>query len=133
MFNKQFNIIQPQENEQIVIAFNNNFFDLKTILEHADSIVRNNLLKTLSDTLHNIGHGRLGVGKTQSWNQTGVEAKILDPEVKKWKKGKVRLRMVLEFCPDEESENSSLENSDADNHSLNHIRQNMTETQISNG
>ncbi len=139
MDNNNFNIIQTQENEQIVIAFDNVFFDLETLLKNANILVRETLLGSLAERLHNYGYGRLGVvqnknsNNTQHWNENGIEAKILDPEVKGWKKGKVRLRMVLEFCPDEESENSSLKNPDLDNHSLNHIRQNMTETQISNG
>lgn len=58
------------------------------------------------------------------WNHS-VKAEILEPESGKWKKGKMRMRVILEFCPDEPEEikNEVLQQ---DNHSLDDIRQTIS-------
>lgn len=61
---------------------------------------------------------------TDNWNQYGVEAEILDPESGGWKKGKVRMRVVLEFCPDEPEEIAI--NNNSENNSLNDIRKTIS-------
>lgn len=53
------------------------------------------------------------------WNSS-VEAEILEPQSGVWKKGKVRMRVILEFCPDEPEEINNVANSD--NNSLDDIR-----------
>jgi hypothetical protein len=35
------------------------------------------------------------------WSGEGVACEILSPENNGWKKGKVRIKVTLEFCPDE--------------------------------
>lgn len=56
-----------------------------------------------------------------NWHE-GVEAEILEPESGKWKKGKMRMRVILEFCPDEPEEIEK-DLSQQDNNSLDDIRQ----------
>ena len=36
----------------------------------------------------------------RGWNNS-VEAEVLEPESGKWRTGKMRMRVILEFCPDE--------------------------------
>ena len=54
------------------------------------------------------------------WNQ-GVDAEILEPKSGEWKKGKMRMRVILEFCPDEpEVKNDTVQQN---GNSLDDIRQ----------
>lgn len=72
----------------------------------------------------------MGLGSTpqkvpcSSWNEQGVNAEILEPKSGEWKKGKVRMRVILEFCPDEPEEIE--DNVSQDGNSLDDIRQTIT-------
>ena len=44
---------------------------------------------------------RLGSTPNKGYFSSGVNAEILEPKSGEWKKGKVRMRVILEFCPDE--------------------------------
>ena len=62
------------------------------------------VLEGLSEKLQKIGIGITPYFKNTLWNVHGVEAEILEPKSGDWKKGKVRMRVILEFCPDEPEE-----------------------------
>lgn len=40
-------------------------------------------------------------GVWTDWFGKGVDCEILKPDAKGWKKGKLRIRITVEFCPDE--------------------------------
>ena len=40
-------------------------------------------------------------GDSSIWSGTGVPCEILSPKKNGWRKGKVRIKVSLEFCPDE--------------------------------
>lgn len=105
-------------------------FKIGKLLERVNALFRQSTLLQLPENLHKEGFARLSIfsGKgcwnTQYWNEEGVEAEILEPESDGWKKGKVRMRVVLEFCPDEPEEIVTDNNSE--NNSLDNIRKNIT-------
>ncbi len=80
--------------------------------------VLSNLPKCLTET--GLGTPPSHKGHCCSWNNS-VDAEILEPESGKWKKGKIRMRVILEFCPDEPQEinNNILQQ---DSNSLDDIR-----------
>jgi KGK domain len=59
---------------------------------------------------------------SQAWFQDGIECKILNLGSKKWKKGRVRINISVEFYLDEEENNHS-------ELSLDDLRQMFNETQ----
>lgn len=42
------------------------------------------------------------------WFKQGVDCEILRPDSKGWQKGKIRIRISLEFCPDDIGEASNI-------------------------
>lgn len=54
--------------------------------------------------ISNYSNGRHWV-QNNLWFSTGQECEVLKPGGTGWQKGKVRLKVVLEFCPDEVEEN----------------------------
>ena len=104
-------------------------FKIGQLLEKVNAYFRQKTLYELPENFSKEGLSKLRINGTQGftaedWNQHGMEAEILNPESGGWKKGKVRIRVVLEFCPDE-SEIVDNENQRKDN-SLDCIRQNIS-------
>jgi hypothetical protein len=56
------------------------------------------LLSAIKDDLTNSYVTKLGT--LERWLSEGVDAKVLQFGAKSWQKGKVRLKISLEFCPD---------------------------------
>lgn len=57
-------------------------------------------IKGISISIYSNVH-RGYVYKNKLWFSTGKECEVLKPGSTGWQKGKVRLKVVLEFCPDE--------------------------------
>lgn len=53
---------------------------------------------TLANTLQSRGQVPYS---WNNWTKQGIDCEILKPTSGGWKKGKVRLKLTLEFCPDE--------------------------------
>lgn len=54
------------------------------------------------DVLRNTLKPRGGIpGDSSTWFSQGVACEILSPKNNGWRKGKVRIKVTLEFCPDE--------------------------------
>lgn len=103
-----------QETSQAVVSFpNGTTFRINKFMEKINIFFRNNFLKNLSSQLKQDGIGT-PPDYQGSWNKS-VEAEILEPTSGEWKKGKMRMRVMLEFCPDEPEE--------INNNSLDDIRQ----------
>ena len=43
----------------------------------------------------------VNLGKRKKWIEEGLDCEILKLGESSWKKGKVRVKMTIEFCPDE--------------------------------
>ena len=111
------------ENSNAVISFTNKTaFKINNLMETINSFFSHFVLSDLSKKLQqtNLGtppnHGG-------SW-MNGVDAEILEPQSGKWQKGKIRMKVILEFCPDEIEE---VNNVPDNNNSLDDIRQTITQ------
>ena len=93
-------------------------------LKKFNLLFQNLALLQLSEKLSEEGFSKLPIFRNASnWNESGVKAEILDPKSGGWKKGKIRMRVVLEFCPDE-SEEIAID--DSENNSLDDIRKTIS-------
>jgi hypothetical protein len=63
-------------------------------------IILNKKLEELNNKLRDHGSGKLPSYDESYWSSAGVDCQILKPS-KNWQKGKVRIKVTLEFCPDE--------------------------------
>ncbi|WP_019507217.1 KGK domain-containing protein [Pleurocapsa sp. PCC 7319] len=112
------------EDSNTVISFSNGTtFKIIKFMEYINRSFGNLVLNNLPEQLK---QGGLGTPPShQRWN-TSVDAEILEPQSREWQKGKIRMRVILEFCPDEPEEvkNDNLsQNSD----SLDDIRQTISQ------
>ena len=59
-------------------------------------------LEEMNNRLKSEGKGSIPIPRNQdSWLNGGVGCEILSPNAKGWRKGKIRFRVTVEFCPDE--------------------------------
>ncbi len=85
------------ENSNAVVSFDNGTtFKVSKFMEQLNSFFQQSILNDLSAKLQQVG---LGTPPRSTWHK-GVEAEVLTPRSGEWKKGKVRMRVILEFCPD---------------------------------
>ena len=114
------------ENSHAVVSFNNGTaFKVSNFMEQLNSFFRNLVLNGLSEKLKQIDLGNTPNHKSSFLNIHGVEGEILEPQSGEWKKGKVRMRVILEFCPDEPEEIKD-DNLHQNGNSLDDIRQTLT-------
>ncbi|AFZ33746.1 KGK family protein [Stanieria cyanosphaera PCC 7437] len=111
-------------NNSVVISIGNHcVLKISKLLEVANQIFSNKTLQEVEEQLKQSGSGSLVLRNFGSyWNTQGVDAEILEPNFNSWKKGKIRMRVVLEFCPDEPEEAEKIDNHKIDNNSLDDIR-----------
>jgi KGK domain len=109
------------KNSNAVVSFNNGTtFKVSKFMENLNTFFSQSILNELSEKLKQAGLGTPpAYGGT--WNR-GVDAEILEPQSGEWKKGKVRMRVILEFCPDEPEE-VKIEHTQENANSLDDIRQ----------
>ena len=108
------------ENSNAVISFNNGTtFRINKFMENLNKFFIESVLNNLSEQLKQAGLGT-PPNQRSNWNQS-VDAEILEPQSGAWKKGKVRMRVILEFCPDEPEEIE--DNASHNGNSLDDIRQ----------
>ncbi len=119
--NKFTQIFKEDNSNLSVVSFGENItFKISKLLEVAYSIFCNKALALIDEELRKKGTGSL-YSLIANWNIGGIDAEILEPNTKDWKKGKIRMRVVLEFCPDE-SDGEQLEIT-SNNSPLDDIRQ----------
>ena len=116
------------EDSNAVISFGDGTtFRINKFMKHLDSTFRELILSNLSEQLKQAGLGSPSNFQNQwnyKWNNS-VEAEILEPQSGGWKKGKVRLRVILEFCPDE-PEDATINNAGQNSNFLDDIRQTIS-------
>lgn len=123
--NQKFNIVDHEDSQaSAIVSFpQGQTFKIGVLLDKINSFFRESILSKLSDRLNQVGLGTVPSFNAGYWNSSGIEAEILEPKSDGWKKGKVRMRVVLEFCPDE-PENKSDNN--LNNSSLDEIRKTIS-------
>ena len=101
-------IFQESDSNLSVVSFGANItFKISRLLQVANVILSNQALALIGEELKKQGIGSLANIKTDYWNVNGIDAEILEPNAKAWKKGKIRMRVVLEFWPEESDEEQS--------------------------
>ena len=107
------------EDSNVVISFDNGTtFKISKLMELINKFLRQSVFYELADDIKQSGLGT-PPDYQDNWNK-GVEAEILEPKSGEWKKGKVRMRVILEFCPDEPEETE--DNAPHNDNSLDDIR-----------
>jgi hypothetical protein len=97
---------QVLDQDTVVNFSSDETFKIKILLEAANNYIKNNFT-SIAKNLVNAGHSSLPDSeKNDRWIEDGVEAEILEPK-SSWKKGKARLRVVLEFYPEELRKNQT--------------------------
>jgi hypothetical protein len=109
------------EDSNAVVSFNNGTtFKVNKLMEQLNIFFKDSVLYKLSEKMTQVGLGT-PPNYQGNWNG-GVDAEILEPQSGEWKKGKVRMRVILEFCPDEPEE-VKIEHTQENANSLDDIRQ----------
>ena len=97
-----FKQIEHKESNAVVSFDNGTTFKISKFMEKLNSFFIQSVLNNLSEQLKQEGLGT-PPSYGSNWNKS-VEAEILEPQSGEWKKGKIRMRVILEFCPDETEE-----------------------------
>lgn len=96
-----FKIEQCSEND--ALEFQSGAYRVGKIVDKIKQSFINDLVQQLGSSLQNKGIS------LQPFNadlyKNGIDCEILKVGAKGWQKGKVRLKVTLEFCPDEPEEN----------------------------
>ncbi len=124
--NSEINFKQMEhEDSNAVVSFNNGTtFKVSKLMEQLNNFLKILVLHKLSEKLNQAGLGSPPDYKSDLWNNS-VDAEILEPQSGEWKKGKMRLRVILEFCPDE-PEDATINSAEQNSNSLDDIRQTIS-------
>ncbi len=99
-------IYDADNHEDCVVSFPCGVtFKIGTLLRVASMFFNDdNCFNQFQENLKNRGLGYFSIWNTQKrseYKSNGIEAEILELDSKNWKKGKVKMKVVLEFYPDE--------------------------------
>ena len=94
-------IFQEDNSKLDIVCFGNDItLKISKLLGVANGILRTKALDLIDESLRAQGIGSL-LRKNDGWTIKGIDAELLEPNATAWKKGKIRMRVVLEFCPEE--------------------------------
>ena len=114
-----FKYLEYKDSNAVISFDNGTTFKISKFMEHLNILFKCSVLSNLTASFSQIGLGS-PPNRRDSWNKS-VDAEILEPQSGAWKKGKVRMRVILEFCPDEPEEIK--DNASQNGNSLDDIRQ----------
>ncbi len=90
---------EPENNDSVVL-----FTSARSIFKVDE------LVSAVKQSFHLAGYHELAKqlrsrggmsGDPQDWSSKGVDCEVLKPGARSWRKGKLRINLSLEFCPDE--------------------------------
>ena len=94
----RFKSLNNDEYKDTVLSFEVSMFKVSDLMKQVKQSLETKGLDILKSNLNSRG----GIpGNTQDWYVQGVNCEILKPGNTSWKKGKVKINISLEFCPDE--------------------------------
>ncbi|HEY9780124.1 MAG TPA: KGK domain-containing protein [Leptolyngbyaceae cyanobacterium] len=86
------------ESGNIVLSFSDSMFKLKEFITATEQAFQFHGLDKLRNNLSSRG----GIpGTSEQWYRQGVDCELLKPGSEGWRKGKIRIKISLEICPDE--------------------------------
>ena len=104
---------KPLENGETAISIPFNMFKQKELIAFIDEAFRHGGLNRLGEIIWDRGRGKIPLEKSdesrKAWFEDGIECEVLNPNSNGWKKGKIRINIKIEFCPDEQEEDSTLD------------------------
>ena len=114
------------EYQDSVLSFEMSMLKVSDLIKQVKQALEAKGLDILRSTLNSRGGIRGGL---QEWYVQGVNCEILKPGSTSWKKGKIKINISLEFCPDEPEIEEITRSNDAEinqtNSPLDDIRQRM--------
>jgi len=91
---------RPLENENAVIALETGTFKYSLLLSLlVQGMTSSSMISNLASYIDRQRKGT--ISSDEDIFLDGVEAEILEPGDSHWKKGKIKLRFVIDFCPDQ--------------------------------
>ena len=104
MENKFVSLYGDQNKEEIVISSPFCLFKSGDFTTIATKAFRANCFNKIQNDLISQGKGSISPLSNKEWSsltKEGIDGEILGATTKGWKKGKVRIRVILEFCPED--------------------------------
>jgi hypothetical protein len=90
------------EHKDTALSFPKCMFKLGSFIAEVKKAFESKGLDALGDTFkHRGGIPVWGDKERERWLGDGVDCEILKPGAKGWQKGKIRIRVSIEFCPDQ--------------------------------
>ncbi|BAT54541.1 hypothetical protein NOS3756_35120 [Nostoc sp. NIES-3756] len=89
------------EDRNGVIAFGQSIFKLSDFMRDVKEAFHYKGLDELAAKLSNRGGIPVWKDNRHLWFNQGIVTEVLKPNAKGWRKGKIRIKVILEFCPDE--------------------------------
>lgn len=101
MQNKFEKIDADSEDKDGVIKFYNSMFKFTELIKAIKNAFQSKGLDELDNNLRSRGGVPIWREMKNLWFNDGVEAEVLRLNRQGWQKGKIRIQILLEFCPDE--------------------------------
>ncbi|BAZ44132.1 hypothetical protein NIES4102_11380 [Chondrocystis sp. NIES-4102] len=95
-----FKHLEHEDSNAVVSFENGTTFRISNFMAQLNRFFTQSVISDISNKLKEVGLGT-APHYGDKWNQNGINAEILEPKSATWQKGKVRIRVILEFCPDE--------------------------------
>jgi hypothetical protein len=116
------NKFQQLDNESLV-SFDLCILKVNKLLESTSQYIGNEGWKTVRNNLNSAGSGLIPSTNNNQLFIEGIDCEVLNPG-KTWQKGKVKLKMILEFQADEPEIEATQENTGSES-SLDEIRRKL--------
>lgn len=114
-----FSLNSPQSDGEIFMDDNFQELDAQSSARDAALSFPNSMFRVgefvakVKDTFHVNGHNALVNSLAQKggipsnlvdWFNQGIDCEILKPDARGWRKGKIRIKVTVEFCPEQPEE-----------------------------
>jgi KGK domain len=105
---------KPLQDDETAIALPSSMFKHKELLKFIHEAFRIAGLNRLSEMIWDQGRGRVPIDRHEenrkAWFSDGIKCEVLKPNSNGWEKGKFRINISIEFCPETlETKNSDLD------------------------
>jgi KGK domain len=93
------------EDNDTAISLPNNMFKREELMKFVLEAFKTEGLNRLGKIIWDKGRGKIPLEENhyrESWLTNGVECEVLSPKSLGWRKGKIRFKLSLEFCPNDE-------------------------------
>lgn len=102
------------EDDETAIALPSSMFKHKDLLKFIHEAFRIAGLNRLGEIIWDQGRGRIPLSKHEEnrkvWFADGIECEVMKPNSNGWQKGKIRINVSIEFCPEiSETKDSDLD------------------------